>query len=188
MRARTTRLRTLRGVLAIGVALLSAPILAAVALAGGGGQSQLAAVRAATAAFHDIEKAKDAGYAEFHVCTDEAGAGAMGQHYVNLGLVLNPEIDPLKPEALVYEPRRGGGYKLVGVEWVVFQADWHAANGASMPSVLGRDLKPVDAGNRYGLDPFYQRHAWIWKPNPRGMFDDWNSRVSCRGQGDAAGG
>jgi predicted ATPase len=22
-------------------------------------------------------------------------------------------------------------------------------------------------------------HAWLWKPNPGGMFDPWNTRVSC---------
>jgi MoxR-like ATPase len=29
------------------------------------------------------------------------------------------------------------------------------------------------------LPPFYELHAWIWKHNPRGMFDDWNPRVVC---------
>jgi hypothetical protein len=44
----------------------------------------------------------------------------------------------------------------------------------------------VPAGNRYGLPDFYELHAWIWKGNPRGVFDDWNPTVSCRGNGDAA--
>jgi len=34
-------------------------------------------------------------------------------------------------------------------------------------------------GNRYGLPPFYELHAWLWKHNPAGMFDDWNPRVVC---------
>ena len=37
----------------------------------------------------------------------------------------------------------------------------------------------MPAGNRYGLPPFYELHAWAWKHNPRGLFDDWNPRVSC---------
>lgn len=37
----------------------------------------------------------------------------------------------------------------------------------------------VASGNRYGIPAFYELHAWIWKWNPRGLFDDWNSRVTC---------
>lgn len=185
MDERTPRLRA-RALIGIASALLAVPLIAAATLATSGGQAGLAAVRNATAAFHDLEAAKDAGYAEFYVCTDDADEGAMGQHFVNIELVLKPEIDPLQPEALVYEPRRNGGYKLVGVEYVTFQAEWHAAFGKTAPTVLGTNLKPMPAGNRYGLPPFYQRHAWIWAPNPRGVFNDWNSRVTCRGQGDPA--
>ncbi len=25
----------------------------------------------------------------------------------------------------------------------------------------------------------YVLHAWIWKNNPAGMFEDWNPKVSC---------
>jgi hypothetical protein len=32
-----------------------------------------------------------------------------------------PTIDPLAPEAIVYEPRTNGGYGMVGVEYVVLQ-------------------------------------------------------------------
>jgi hypothetical protein len=28
----------------------------------------------------------------------------------------------------------------------------------------------VTSPNRYGLPPFYELHAWLWKPNPSGMF------------------
>ena len=34
---------------------------------------ELAAVRNATARFHDVDKAEAAGYGKFYVCTDEAG-------------------------------------------------------------------------------------------------------------------
>ena len=171
------------------VLVTSVAVLAVLAMFGttiaAAGQNQLAPVRAATAAFHDLGAAEDAGYGPFYVCTDEAGEGAMGQHYVNGALVGDPSIDPLRPEALVYEPMPGGGLRLVGVEWVVFQADWDAAHGAP-PSLFGRSFALVGAGNRYGLPAFYELHAWIWRPNPRGMFDDWNPKVSCRGQGDPA--
>ena len=165
---------------------LAALLVATSVAFAGGGQSELAKVREATAAFHDVAAAEAAGYGPFYVCTDNEGVGAMGQHYVNLGLVLDPAIDPLRPEALVYEPMPDGSLRLVGVEYVTFQAAWADAFGDTTPTVLGLNLKPVGEPNRYGLPPFFQRHVWLWAPNPLGMFEDWNSRVSCRGNGDPA--
>ena len=158
------------------------------ALAGAVGASaradELAAVRAATARFHDFDKAEAAGYGLFYVCTDEAGQGAMGQHYVNGGLVGDAILDPRAPEAIMYEPTPGGGQRLVGVEWVVFQQAWVDAGKTGTPSLFGRPLKLVPSPNRYGIPAFYQLHAWVWKPNPTGAYQDWNPRVSCRGNGD----
>jgi hypothetical protein len=170
--------------------LASMAVAAVLAIAGGsvalaGGQAQLAAVRAATAPFHDVGAAGDAGYGPFYVCTDHTTDGAMGQHYVNGELVGDPAIDALRPEALVYEPKRGGGLRLVGVEYVVFQEAWDATHD-SPPALFGRTFTLIEAGNRYGLPDFYELHAWIWRPNPSGIFSDWNPKVSCRGQGDPA--
>jgi hypothetical protein len=187
MRPLGTRSARPRSIIAALSAILVVPILAVGAFAAAGGQSQLDAVRDATARFHDLDAAIAAGYGPFYECTDEnSGAGAMGLHYVNGALVGDPAIDPLRPEVLVYEPMPSGGLRLVGVEYVTFQAAWHDAFGAGTPSVFGVELKAIAAGNRYGLPDFYERHAWIWRPNPRGMFDDWNSKVSCRGDGDDA--
>ncbi len=137
----------------------------------------LAAVRDATAPFRRVAAAEAAGYAAFYVCTAEPGLGAMGQHYVNGALASDPAIDPLHPEALVYEPT-SHGLRLVAVEYVVFQADWDARH-ASPPRLFGRDFGLVTAPNRYSLRSFYELHAWIWKANPAGMFFEWNPRVHC---------
>ena len=79
-------------------------------------------------------------------------------------------------EALVYEPRNDGTLKLVALEYVIFQSDW---KGAGAPSLFGEPFDFVPDGNRYGLPAFYALHAWIWKPNPRGLFFAWNPRVDC---------
>jgi hypothetical protein len=168
------------------VAVLAALGVAAFAGAVGvaGRADELAAVRDATARFHDFAAADAAGYDLFYKCTDETGLGAMGQHYVNFGIVGDAVLDPGAPEAIMYEPLPGGGQRLVGVEWVVFKSAWENAGNAGTPSLFGRSLKLVGEPNRYGIPPFYQLHAWIWKPNPSGTYQDWNPRVSCRGNGD----
>lgn len=142
-------------------------------------QSQLAGVRRATAAFHDLAVAEAAGYGAFHVCTEEPGVGAMGQHFANGALVGDAVIDAEQPEVLVYEPKASGGYRLVAVEYVVFAEAWDAENGAP-PVLYGRTFSLIPAPNRYGLPPFYELHAWLWEPNPSGLFNDWNPNVSCQ--------
>lgn len=149
-------------------------------------QGELNQTKQATDAFHNLDLALAAGYESFYLCTDQARVGAMGQHYVKGALVEDPALDKLRPEVLVYEPRRDGGYQLVAVEYVVLKDAWHQANGSKRPQLFGKRLKLVTAPNRYGLPDFYEIHAWIWKGNPRGTFDDWNPKVSCRGQGDPA--
>ncbi len=168
--------------LVVGAALVMTALAGAVGAAGRA--DELAAVRAATARFHDFAAADAAGYGLFYVCTDEAGLGAMGQHYVNGGIVGDTVLDPAAPEAIMYEPLPGGGQRLVGVEWVVFQQAWEDAGNTGAPSLFGRSLKLVPSPNRYGIPSFYQLHAWVWKPNPAGTYQDWNPRVSCRGTGD----
>jgi hypothetical protein len=146
---------------------------------------ELSAVRNATARYHDVAKAADAGYGKFYVCTDEAGLGAMGQHYVNGELIMDAILDPAAPEAIMYEPKPGGGQRLVGVEWIVFKPVWEAAGNTAPPTLFGQTLNLVPVPNRYGTpDPFYELHGWVWKPNPAGVHQDWNPNVSCRGEGD----
>ena len=58
---------------------------------------------------------------------------------------------------------------------------------AKSSTLLGNaQSTPIPAGNRYGLPDFYELHAWIWRPNPSGIFQNWNPKVSCRGNGDPA--
>ena len=174
---------------AIGAVAVSIIVGTAVVVAANGTQGstdQLNAVRQSTDAFHNLDIAMAAGYETFYLCTDKTGTGGMGQHYVKGDLVGDPALDRLRPEVLVYEPRSDGGYQLVAVEYVVLKDAWHQANGAKAPKLFGKRLTLVKAPNRYGLPDFYELHAWIWKANPRGIFDDWNPRVSCRGNGDPA--
>jgi len=138
------------------------------------GQSALAAVRAATARFHRTEVAQAAGWdlvPGLDHCFENPGVGAMGYHYINVG-ILDLTLEATQPEALVYAPERGE-LKLAAVEYIVPAEPWDAAHGSELPSVLGHSLHLNQALGVYVL------HAWIWKHNPAGMFADWNPQVSC---------
>ena len=143
----------------------------------------LGTVHSLTARFNSIQQAKKAGYVPFYICAEQPGVGTMGQHYVNFDLVGDPAIDPLYPEALVYEPQANGTFKLVALEWVQV-----GPQAATAPTVLGHDMLYRPAPNRYGIEPgFYERHYWLYNSNPLGDFSDWNPTVSCRGTGDNGG-
>jgi hypothetical protein len=150
----------MRRFLVLGVAV-AAMVLAVLGGAGAaaGRSDELAAVRAATARFHSLDAALAGGYGVFHVCTDETGLGAMGQHYVNGGLVGDAVLDPAAPEAIMFEPKADGGERLVGVEWVVFKTAWEDAGNTGVPSLFGRSLKLVS-----GTEPL--RHPGLL-PAPR---------------------
>jgi hypothetical protein len=163
---------------------LTAVALATTASTAAAASGDLRSARAGTAGFHDNDAAVAAGYGEFTdaqgiACIDKAGAGGMGIHYVNGGLVGDDAVNPESPEALVYETTRNGRLRLVAAEYIVFQSAWDATH-SSPPSLFGEEFELVGSGNRYGIPPFYELHAWLWKLNPSGMFEDWNPRVSCQ--------
>jgi hypothetical protein len=140
-------------------------------------------VRAATAQYRDLAVAKADGYAKFKdadgiACIDSE-EGGMGVHFVNGDLVGDDEVLARHPEALVYQPLGDGHKRLVALEYIVFRKAWRASHPTGRPSLRGRQLHLVPAGNRYGLPPFFELHLWAFKDNPLGMFYEWNPRVTC---------
>ena len=167
-------------------AAVALPLLAMAGYAtAGGGQSAVADVRDVTAAYHSLAAAQQAGYVlELRTtagvaCIADPSAGGMGVHMVDNrpGGRLDGTIEATEPEALVYELRNDGSFKLVAVEYVVDKATWDASH-SSKPVLFGQEFDTVTA-NPFGLDPFYALHAWVWKPNPSGILTPWNPRVSC---------
>lgn len=149
--------------------------------------AQIADARRATARFHDIRVATDAsvGYGPLAfadaagiTCIAHPTEGAMGIHYVNGGL-LTPFLDPLQPQALIYEPMPNGTLRLVGAEYIVFKSAWEGLFPGTTPKLFDQTFHLVPEGNRYGLPPFYALHVWMWQPNRAGMFADWNQAVHC---------
>jgi hypothetical protein len=181
-------MRTLLAITAglLGLAALVAGGTAVASSQGGSSHLGLQEVRAATAAFRDVEAAKQAGYTlelkdvYKKACIanlNEPVAGAMGVHMVNPTL-LDGVLDPLKPEALVYEKKSNGTLKLAAVEYVTFKSAH-----PTQPTLFSI---PFDSnlGSRFftPAKPFWSLHAWVWKTNPStlgGVFSPWNPRVSC---------
>lgn len=177
---------------AMGLPVLALIVSVVPALAASGGQANLSAARAATAAFHTLSAAQAAGYtvevADLAgiTCIEDPGmSGTMGVHYLNLDLapeLVDPtvegSVEATAPEILVYEPGANGQLRLVALEYLVLRASWDAHH-AERPSLFGQEFDLTLAGNRYGLPDFYSLHAWIWSPNPIDMFAPFNPRVSC---------
>lgn len=139
-------------------------------------------VRQNTAQFIDVNNTKGAGYQPLFGCVSGPDHGAMGIHYVNLGLVGDGQLDERTPEALIYEPV-GNTRRLVGVEYIVDAATWLAAHENTPPQLEGQDFQFVDAPNRFGIPAgFFELHVWAWRDNPNGAYVDWNNNVSCERQ------
>lgn len=154
------------------IGLLASPVAAA--QGGAEANRDLAQVRRATAAYHDVAAAEAAGYTMVSECVP-----GMGYHFARLGPmgpVLSHAGDPLEatdPELLVYAPRPDGTLRLVAVEY-----GYAAADGEATPSLFGVTFDPP-APEGSGGPPFHTLHAWVWQGNPHGTFAAHNPNVRC---------
>lgn len=144
-------------------------------------QAELAELRQATAAYHDINVALGEGFlfginGLVKVCVAHPTLGAMGYHYSRQDRFDDVTINELEPEVLVYHTAEDGSLELGAVEWVVPKAAWEAVHGigALPPVVYGIALTVINP-----VLNWYVAHAWIWKPNPSGILMDWNPNVTC---------
>ncbi len=102
--------------------------------------------------------------------------GEMGVHFLNMQLI-GPELDPAKPQVLIYEPA-GDKLRLVAAEWFVPVE----AAGSERPMIFGKELE----GPMEGHEPLlpkelhhYDLHVWLWKANPAGVFSPTNPALTC---------
>ncbi len=154
--------------------LILAGAVAVPAGASAGVQSELAQVRRATALFHDVAAAEEAGYLllpTYNICVFDPELGAMGYHYINVSL-MDTSVDPLHPEAMVYVPDQSGELQFASVEYIVPKIPWDTIH-SEPPTLFGETFNYNPAKGVYAL------HAWIWIPNPAGMFASYNPRLSC---------
>jgi hypothetical protein len=131
-------------------------------------------VRGSTADFRDIETAQEAGYGIFQDCFKDETIGGMGQHYVNGDLAGDDVVDPLKPEALVYEPREDGELILVALEYLVFADNWE---NSEPPTAFGQEFHLNTTIPE--TPPVWTLHIWLWSHNPDGLFANYNPIIFC---------
>lgn len=139
-------------------------------------RAQLAALRRVTAPYHDFEKAVEDGYTiQITDCMVHESLGTMGIHYGNGAYLVDPAVRATEPEVLIYNPRRDGSLRLVGIEFVVpFDV---IPETAPPPTVMGRELQHNFTFGVWAL------HVWPWLDNPSGTFADWNPKASCEHEG-----
>jgi hypothetical protein len=104
----------------------------------------------------------------------------MGIHFVNMDLVMDGELDPTRPEIVIYEPTASGRLRLIGADYLIFAEGWDKAHPHA-PAMMGQLFHRFESPNRFGLPTFYTLHVWAWKDNPTGTFTNWHSNVSCDG-------
>ena len=169
------------------------------------GEPTLAEVRQATERFRDVKVALAEGYIRdpFNVCdTAEmmgrpAALGAMGIHFFRpdlLGITGPPSprvngtgthTDFRKPSILIYEPQPDGSLELVAVENLVFAEAWRAAGHAQRPSFHGvpydsmADDPNTAIDEAHMFEPHFDRHVWLYRDNPNGIFTPFNPAVTC---------
>ncbi len=165
---------------------------------------EMVAIRAASARYVDVALAQADGY-----IPDPTGAcvtaamtghpstdGEMGLHWFRpdlLGITRtqprvdgnDATIDWEHPDVLVYEPHADGTLKLVAAEFLVFQAAWDAAHPEGPPTIgdvpftLMADDPATEIDEAHQFEPHYELHVWTERPNPRGMFAEFNPDVHC---------
>lgn len=179
----------------------------------GVGEPTLAEVRALTARFQDVNVALAEGYVRdpgdlcdtAEMMGRPASLGAMGIHFFRpdlLGITAppNPRVDGngthtdfRTPSILIYEPQRDGSLALVAVENLVFQKSWKATGAKAPPSFHGvawdtmQDDPDTAIDEAHMFEPHYDRHVWIYRDNPNGVFAPFNPAVTCEHHAGAKG-
>jgi hypothetical protein len=168
-------------------------------------EPSLAQVRAETERFQDVKVALAEGYIRdpANMCDTAdmmgrpASFGAMGVHYFRpdlLGITAppNPRVDGTgthtdfhQPSILIYEPQADGSMKLVAVENLVFEKAWMAGHdrppsfhGVEYDHMVDNPATAIDEAHNFM--PHYDRHVWIYRDNPNGVFAQFNPGVSCK--------
>ena len=161
------------------IAKLEAELAKLRAASPAGVRKQLDTVKRVTDRFETVAAAAAAGYVPGSPCEAIPGQGGMGFHYVNPAAIQDPKLDPLRPEALLYE-QRTGGLQLIGLEYMKVDGDQNLATDGDRPTPFNRAFDGPMLGHSPTMPIHYDLHVWLQKRNPSGIFAQWNPEVSCK--------
>jgi hypothetical protein len=163
------------------LALMAGVAYAATGVADPAVLKDLAALRQATAKYQDVNAALADGFIATPHCVAHPDLGGMGIHYVNPDRIMDPSINLLEPEILLYV-ESGGGMKLLGVEYMLPIGPPDSpvpADPPPAPVLFGREFDGPMPPPEEGMPPNYALHVWVWQVNPAGIFAPFNPNVSC---------
>jgi hypothetical protein len=169
------------------------------------GEPALAEIVSATERFRDVNVALAEGYIRdpANLCEtaemmgQPAADGAMGVHYFRpdlLGITAPPSprvdgngthTDFRMPAVLIYEPQADGSMELVAVENLVFIDAWTQSGETAPPSFHNLaydemvDNPETALDEAHNFQPHFDRHVWIYRENPNGVFTSFNPTVTC---------
>ena len=105
----------------------------------------------------------------------------------------NPRVDGTgthtdfnKPAILIYEPQSDETLQLVAVENLVFIKAWEAAGNKAPPTYQGKpfdkmvDDPKTEIDEAHNFAPHYDRHVWVHRENPNGVFAQFNPNATCK--------
>ncbi|HSM04324.1 MAG TPA: hypothetical protein VK858_06870 [Longimicrobiales bacterium] len=170
------------------------------------GEPSLEELRSVTEKYQDIDVALAEGYVRdpMDLCVTseleglDPALGAMGVHYIRMDLLgvagpPNPRVDGTgthtdfrEPAVLLYEPQADGSLELVAVENLVFIEAWEAGGNSAPPTFHGlawdrmADDPATEVDEAHMFEPHYDRHVWLYRDNPNGVFTPFNPAVSCQ--------
>lgn len=145
-------------------------------------QQDLASLRQATVRYQDVANAVADGFVPVTGCVVNGdGTAAMGLHYLNVARAMDPAINLLEPEVLLYAPT-DSGLRLVGVEYflAVGPTDFIPPDVPPAPVLFGQTFDGPMYGHEPGMPSHYDLHVWLWQANPAGTFAQFNPNVSCQ--------
>jgi len=123
---------------------------------------ELQEAKIATAKYNSFNQAIRDGYVDINVIVPE-----MGYHYLKMDR-LNATFEFDKSEILVYNREENGQMKLVALEYAV---PISLSPDAPAGFTGDNDHWAVYQGTLWTL------HAWVWEPNPGGVFNPTNPNV-----------
>lgn len=159
----TSRRRFVAGTASLGAAALSGCLSS-----GPSPEEEAKSHREELERFRDVSTALESGYrsAATYVRDDD---GVIGEPFVDPTIT---ELDPERPQVLLYDLTPEGTYDLMAAKW--FRP---AADVDSPPALFGMEFSGPQSGRVPSIPEHYGLTAWLFRENPDGLFARYNPGV-----------